>query len=612
MQEKIFDQTILNIIDANDTIDKSIQTVQEFGSESMNPEYSDPYSFNYGFEEKEEEEKEEEKKQKLKIIPLGGLEQVGMNMMALEYENEILIIDCGIAFPGDDMPGIQKIIPDITYLKQNKDKLKAMIITHGHEDHIGAIPYLIKELDVPIYGTRLTMELIRDKLLKEGINKTTKVRLRVVSFGNKVSFSNFKIEFVKTNHSIQDAAALAIKTPEGTIVHTGDFKIDYTPVFGDRINLSRLAEIGDKGILAVLSDSTNATRQGFTMSESVVGDSFDTIFAKHPNNRIIVGTYSSNVDRVQQILNTAYKYGRKVIIDGRSMKNTILIAGRLGYVHVPPDTLININDIDKYPDSQIVVVATGSQGESMASLSRMSTGSHMNIQIKGSDIIVLSATPIPGNEKAVANVISRLSERHAEVIFHDTHVSGHACQEELKLIYSLLKPKYVIPIHGDYRQRYAAKQVAEKVGIESANAIMLKDGDILEIGKEYAEIVGSVPHGKVMIDMLGAKDIDGKALRDRQKLSNGGIVIISLTVNKKTGEWLPNPAVTSFGISRSEISNELFDSLKNAVERLMKRYPVCRVSEYKSIRNRTNTYLESFINLKTGLNTIVFTTINEA
>ena len=559
--------------------------------------------------EKEDINITEKKDPKLKIIPLGGLEQIGMNMTVIEYGNEILIIDCGIAFPGDDMPGIQKIIPDITYLKQNIDKLQALIITHGHEDHIGAIPYLIKELNVPIYGTKLTIELIRDKLSKEGIGK---IKTKVVTFGSKISFANFKVEFVKTNHSIQDAAALAIKTPEGTIVHTGDFKIDYTPVFGDRINLSRLAEIGDKGILAVLSDSTNAVKQGFTMSESVVGDTFDTIFARHPNNRIIVGTYSSNVDRVQQILNTAYKYGRKVAIDGRSMKNTISIASRLGYVHVPFDTWININDIYKYPDSKIVVIATGSQGESMASLSRMSTGAHRNITIKDSDIIILSATPIPGNEKAVANVISRLSERHAEVIFQDTHVSGHACQEELKLIYSLLKPKYVIPVHGDYRQRYAAKQIAEKIGIDSENAIMLKDGDVLEINKESAKIVDSVSHEKVMIDMLGAKDIDGKALIDRQKLSNGGIVIISLTANTETGAWSPNPAVTSFGISRSEISNKLFDDLKNEVNRLMKKHPVCKTEEFKNLRNKINDQLESFIHSKTGMSTIVFTTINEA
>jgi len=546
---------------------------------------------------------------KLKIIPLGGLEQIGMNMTAVEYENEIIIIDCGMAFPSDDMPGIDRIIPDITYLNENIKKVQAMIITHGHEDHIGAIPYVIKELNIPIYGTRLTIELIRDRLNKEGIGK---VKTKIVNFGDKISFKNFKVEFIKTNHSIQDAAALAIKTPIGMVVHTGDFKIDYTPVFGDRINLNRFAEIGDKGVLAVLSDSTNAAKSGFTMSEKTVGETFDTIFAKHSKNRIIVGSYSSNVDRVQQILNVSCKYNRKVAIDGRSMKNTISIASRLGYVKVPEGTWININDISKYPDSEIVIIATGSQGESMASLSRMSTGEHKNIHIKPNDVVILSSTPIPGNERAVANVISRLSEQHAEVIFQDTHVSGHACQEELKLIYSLLKPKYVIPLHGDYRQRYSAKQIAEKIGVEPKNSIMLKDGDVLEIDSENAEVKKSVSHGKIMIDKLGAKDIDGKALRDRQKLSNGGIVIISLTVDANSGSWFPNPAVTSFGLSRSDISNKLFSEMRDELNRQMKKHPICKEEEYKAMRNKINHVMETFIHSKTGLDTIVFATINEA
>lgn len=550
----------------------------------------------------------EESIKPVKIIPLGGLEQIGMNMTVIEYSNEIIIVDCGIAFPNDDMPGIDKIIPDITYLKENVEKIQALIITHGHEDHIGAIPYVIQELNIPIYGTRLSIELIRDKLSKEGIGK---VKTKVINFGDKILFKNFKIEFIKTNHSIQDAAALAIKTPAGMIVHTGDFKIDYTPVFGDRINLNRFAEIGDKGVLAVLSDSTNATKPGYTMSEKTVGETFDTIFAKHKNNRIIVGTFSSNVDRVQQILDIAYKYKRKVVIDGRSMKNTISIASRLGYVKIPENTWININDIYKYSDSEVVVIATGSQGESMASLSRMSTGAHRNIRIKPADVIVLSSTPIPGNEKAVANVISRLSERHAEIILQDTHVSGHACQEELKLVYSLLKPTYIIPLHGDYRQRYAAKQIAEKIGINSNCAIMLKDGDVLSLTKEESTISGPVSHGKIMIDMLGAKDIDGRALRDRQKLSSGGIVIISLTVDSSSGRWLQNPAVTSFGLSRSDISAKLFSDLRDELSRQMKKHPICMESEYKSMRNKINNIMESFIHSKTGLNTIVFTTINE-
>ena len=545
---------------------------------------------------------------KLKIIPLGGLEQIGMNMTVIEYDNEMIVIDCGMAFPSDDMLGINKIIPNIEYLKENRSKLKAMIITHGHEDHIGAIPFVIKELNIPIYGTRLTIELIKDKLNKEGI---TSYRTKIVNFLDKINFRNFRVEFIKTNHSIQDAAALSIKTPEGMIIHTGDFKIDYTPVFGDRINLNRFAELGDKGVLAVLSDSTNATKPGFTMSEKNVGEVLDTIFAKHKDNRIIVGTYSSNVDRVQQIFDIATKYNRKVIIDGRSMKNTISIAAKLSYVKIKECVWIDSADIHKYKDSEIVIIATGSQGESMASISRMSTGEHKNITITKNDVVILSSTPIPGNEKAVANVISRLAEKNAEVIHQDTHVSGHACQEELKLIYSILKPKYVIPLHGDYRQRYAAKQIAEKIGIEPENAIMLKDGDVLELKQDSYNVLGPVAHGQVMIDMLGAKDIDGKALRDRQKLANGGIVIISLTTDSE-GNWFPNPAVTSFGLSRSDISAKLFQDIRDELNRQMKKHPICTESEYKAMRNRFNHVIEVFIHAKTGLETIVFTTINEA
>lgn len=545
---------------------------------------------------------------KLKIIPLGGLEQIGMNMTVIEYDNEMIVIDCGMAFPSDDMLGINKIIPNIEYLKENRSKLKAMIITHGHEDHIGAIPFVIKELNIPIYGTRLTIELIKDKLNKEGI---TSYRTKIVNFLDKINFRNFRVEFIKTNHSIQDAAALAIKTPEGMIIDTGDFKIDYTPVFGDRINLNRFAELGDKGVLAVLSDSTNATKPGFTMSEKNVGEVLDTIFAKHKDNRIIVGTYSSNVDRVQQIFDIATKYNRKVIIDGRSMKNTISIAAKLSYVKIKEGVWIDSADIHKYKDSEIVIIATGSQGESMASISRMSTGEHKNITITKNDVVILSSTPIPGNEKAVANVISRLAEKNAEVIHQDTHVSGHACQEELKLIYSILKPKYVIPLHGDYRQRYAAKQIAEKIGIEPENAIMLKDGDVLELKQDSYNVLGPVAHGQIMIDMLGAKDIDGKALRDRQKLANGGIVIISLTTDSE-GNWFPNPAVTSFGLSRSDISAKLFQDIRDELNRQMKKHPICTESEYKAMRNRFNHVIEVFIHAKTGLETIVFTTINEA
>ena len=548
------------------------------------------------------------KPQRIKIIPLGGLSQIGMNMTVFETENDILIVDCGMAFPNEDMPGIDRIIPDITYLKNNQKKIRGMVITHGHEDHIGAIPYIIKDINVPIYGTLLTIELIKDKLEKNGIKK---YKTKVIEFGKSFSLGLFKIEFIKTNHSIQDAAALAINTPAGKIIHTGDFKIDYTPVFGDRINLRRFAELGKEGILAVLSDSTNATKPGFTMSEKKVGETFDTIFAKHRNNRLIIATYSSNIDRVQQIINTAANYGRKVIIDGRSMQNTLSIASRLEYVKIPENTLIDIENINSYKDEEIVIIATGSQGESMASLSRMSTGIHKYVDIKPNDVVILSATPIPGNEKSVANVISRLSERHAEVIFQDTHVSGHACQEELKLIYSLLNPKFSIPIHGDYRQRYAAKETIDSLNIENNKTIMLKDGDVLTLTNKYSKISSPVNHGEIMIDLLGAKDIDGKALKDRKKLANGGIVIISLSVDAKTLSWLPNPTITSLGLTRSDISAKLFLELRTEVERFCKRNPIKSSAEFKMLRNKMNWDIETFIHAKTKLETIVFTTINE-
>jgi ribonuclease J len=561
--------------------------------------------------EKETKRKITKKKIKqVKIIPLGGLSQIGMNITAIESGPNIIIVDCGMAFPTDDMPGINKIIPDITYLKNNIKKVKGFVITHGHEDHIGALPYVIKDLPVPIYGTKLTIELIRDKFKREGVAGT---KTNVIEFGNSVTLGCFKIEFIKTNHSIQDAAALSITTPVGKIVHTGDFKIDYTPVYGDQIDFARMAQLGEQGVLAVMSDSTNATKPGFTMSEKMVGETFNSIFSTHQDKRLIIATYASNVDRVQQIINTAALHKRKVIIDGRSMKNTISIAERLGYVTIPENTLIEIEDAHKYPDSQIVIAATGSQGESMASLSRMSTGIHKYINIASNDVVVMSATPIPGNEKDVANVINRLSERHAKVLFQDTHVSGHACQEELKLIYSLLRPKFAIPVHGDYRQRNAARELIDNLQITKCKTLMLKDGDSLTLTAKTSKLSGSVPHGEIMIDMLNAKDIGGRALRDRKKLSNSGIVIISLTVDSLTKNWIKNPSITSFGISRSDVSSKLFMELRSEVTKFMKSNKIKEGTEeeYKLLRNKLNRNVAYYIHMKTGLETIVFATVNE-
>ena len=454
---------------------------------------------------------------KLKIIPLGGLEQIGMNITAFEYEDSIIVVDCGLSFPEDDMYGIDLVIPDITYLKENIDKVKGFFITHGHEDHIGAIPYVLREINVPIYATKLTMGIIDHKLTEH--NLISKVKRKVVKYGQHINLGCFRVEFIRTNHSIQDAAALAIYSPAGIVVHTGDFKVDYTPVFGDAIDLQRFGEIGKKGVLALMCDSTNAERPGFTMSEKTVGKTFETIFADHKNSRIIIATFASNVDRVQQIIDTACKYGRKVVIEGRSMVNIISTAQELGYINIPDNTLIDIEEIKNYPDEKTVLITTGSQGESMAALSRMASGIHRKITIKPHDTIVLSSNPIPGNEKAVSKIINELSLKGAEVIFQDVHVSGHACQEDIKLIYSLVRPKYAIPVHGEYRHLKAQAQIAEELGIDKDHIFLLSSGDVLELNEEEAAVTGRVPVGDVMVDGLGVGDVGNIVLRDRQHLA---------------------------------------------------------------------------------------------
>ena len=414
---------------------------------------------------------------RLKIIPLGGLEQIGMNITAFEYDDSIVVVDCGLAFPEDDMYGIDLVIPDISYLLENQDRVKGFVFTHGHEDHIGALPYILKQLNIPIYATKLTMGLIELKLEEHGLMKTT--RRKVVHPGQTINLGQFRVEFIKTNHSIQDAVALAIYSPAGTVIHTGDFKVDYTPVFGDSIDLQRFAEIGRKGVLALMCDSTNAERPGYTASERTVGKAFETIFSEHGNSRLIIATFASNVDRVQQIIDTAYKYGRKVVIEGRSMVNVISTAEQLGYISIPENTLVTLDQMRNYPDEQMVLITTGSQGESMAALSRMAASMHKKVQIKPGDTIVFSSNPIPGNEKSVSKVMNELYAKGADVIFQDAHVSGHPCQEEIKLIYSLVKPAYAIPIHGEYRHRIAQEKVARMLGYDSEHILMLKSGDLI-------------------------------------------------------------------------------------------------------------------------------------
>ena len=485
---------------------------------------------------------------KLKIIPLGGLEQIGMNMTAFEYEDGIIVVDCGLSFPDDDMLGIDLVIPDITYLRENKDKIKGFFITHGHEDHIGALPYVLKEISAPLYATKLTMGIIEGKLEEHQIKDI--VKRKVVKYGQNINAGKFRVEFIKTNHSIADAAAFAIHTPVGVIVHTGDFKVDYTPVFGDAIDLARFSELGKKGVLAVMCDSTNVLRPGFTPSESTVGATFDHIFSEHPNTRIIIATFASNVDRVQQIINSADKYNRKVVVEGRSMVNIISVAKELEYLKIPDNTLINIEEMKNYTDDQLVLITTGSQGESMAALSRMAASLHRKVSIKPGDTIVFSSTPIPGNEKAVSKVINELYMKGAEVIFQDTHVSGHACQEEIKLIYSLLKPKYAIPVHGEYRHLMV---------------FIMKSGDVLSIDENDAKITGKVPAGSVLVDGLGVGDVGNIVLRDRQNLAENGIIIVVLTLQKYTNQLLAGPDIVTRGFVYVRESENLIDEAKEVV-----------------------------------------------
>lgn len=498
--------------------------------------------------------------EKVKIIPLGGLDKIGMNITAIEYGDSIVVVDCGISFPDEEMLGIDKVIPDVTYLIENKEKVKGFVITHGHEDHIGALPYILPQVNAPVYATKLTMGLIDHKLEEAHLLK--KVKRKVVKHGGSINLGPFRVEFIKTNHSIADAAALAIYTPAGTIVHTGDFKIDYTPLFGDALDLQRFGAIGKKGVLALMCDSTNAMRIGFTPSETNVARTFDHLFADHKTSRIIVATFASNVDRVQQIIDTAYKFGRKVVLQGRSMLNVIRIASELGYVHVPDKTLIDVDYMKNYPDEKLVIITTGSQGEAMAALSRMADSTHKKITIKPGDAIILSSNPIPGNEKAVSKIINELSMKGAEVIFQDTHVSGHACQEEIKLIYSLLQPRYAIPVHGEYRHLKAQANLAAELGIPKERIFLLEAGNVLELSERKGQVVGQVPAREILVDGLGVGDVGNIVLRDRQNLAENGIIIVTLTLERGTNALLSGPDIVSRGFVYVRESEELMSELR--------------------------------------------------
>lgn len=506
---------------------------------------------------------DENENTKIKIIPLGGLEQIGMNITVFEYEDSIIVVDCGLSFPDDDMLGIDLVIPDITYLKENASKVKGYIITHGHEDHIGALPYVLKEVNAPIYATKLTLGIIEGKLKEHGIEKL--VKKKTVKHGQSINLGCFRIEFIKVNHSIADAAGLAIFTPAGVIVHTGDFKIDYTPVFGDTTDLTRFGELGKKGVLALMADSTNVIKPGFTSSERTVGKTIDHIFAENTTRRIIIATFASNVDRVQQIINSANKYGRKVVIEGRSMVNIINTARELEYLKVPENTIIDIEEMKNYTDSQLVLITTGSQGESMAALSRMAASLHKKVTIKPSDTVVFSSSPIPGNEKAVSKVINELSMHGANVIFQDTHVSGHACQEEIKLIYSLVKPKYAVPLHGEYRHLKTHAELAEAMGVDKDNIFILSSGDVLELSNKEGYVNDRVQVGSILVDGLGVGDVGNIVLRDRQNLAENGIIIVVMTFEKYSNQLLSGPDIVSRGFVYVREAENLLEDARNIV-----------------------------------------------
>ncbi len=545
----------------------------------------------------------------VKIIPLGGLEQIGMNITAFEYEDSIIVVDCGLSFPEDDMLGIDLVIPDVTYLKENISKVKGFVITHGHEDHIGALPYILRDINVPIYATKLTVGIIENKLKEHNLLKATK--RKVIKYGQSINLGCFRIEFIRSNHSIADAAALAIFTPAGIIVHTGDFKVDYTPVFGSTIDLQRFGELGKKGVLALMCDSTNVERPGYTMSERTVGKTFDNIFAESARNRIIVATFASNVDRVQQVINSAEKYGRKVVIEGRSMVNIMATASELGYVTMPDNILIDIEQMKNYPDEKIVLITTGSQGEVMAALPRMAASIHKKLSIKPGDTVILSSTPIPGNEKPVSKVINDLSMKGAKVIFQDTHVSGHACQEEIKLIYALTKPKYAIPVHGEYRHLIKHAELAQMMGISKENIFVISSGDVMEISEQRAGVIGKVQAQGIFVDGLGVGDVGNIVLRDRQHLSENGLLIVVVTLEKYTNQILSGPDIVSRGFVYVRESEDLMDEAKIVVSDALEKCLSKNHTDWGKMKNEIKDSLSDYVWKKTKRNPMILPIIME-
>lgn len=551
------------------------------------------------------------KKENLKIIPLGGLDEIGKNITVFEYENEIVLVDCGLEFPEDDMLGVDLVIPDVTYLEKNKEKIKGLVITHGHEDHIGAIPYILKQINIPIYATKLTVGLIKNKLEEHKLVSSTK--LITVEQGQTVNFGNIRVEFIRSSHSIPDSVMLAIHTPVGVILHTGDFKVDFTPIDDKIMDLGRIAELGNKGILALMSDSTNSERKGYTMSEKTIGDVFDRLFQNN-KKRIVVATFASNVHRVQQIVNSAEKYGRKIAVCGRSMINMIETAREIGYIDAPENMFIDIDMIKNYTDDQLVIITTGSQGETMSALTRMAAGEHKKVVITPNDMVIISATPIPGNEKLVSNVINDLMQIGAEVIYsalENVHVSGHACQEEQKLILALAKPKFFIPVHGEYRQLRAHAETAKEMGIPAENIFILENGKTLELNKKEAKVTTSVPCGKILVDGLGVGDVGNIVLRDRQHLSQDGLIVIVMTMDGSTGEIVSGPDVVSRGFVYVRESETLMDDVKKVIREEVKLFEEEGVRDWATIKSTLKDDLRDYIFQRTKRNPMILPIIME-
>jgi len=548
------------------------------------------------------------KKPRLKVIPLGGLQEIGKNLTVFECGNEIIVVDCGVAFPEDEMLGIDLVIPDFTYLQKNRNKVKAVLLTHGHEDHIGSIPYFLREFDVPIYGTRLTLGLLENKLKEHRLNPP----LHVVTGGEQVKFKNFTVEFIPVTHSIADAVAMAIWTPVGLVVHTGDFKIDYTPI-GEHINLARFAELGKEGVKLLLCESTNVESPGYSMSERTVGQIFHRIFDDSNNQRIMVATFASNIHRIQQIINAAVKNNRKTAVVGRSMENAVRTASELGYLQIPKNAMIDISEINKYTDKQLVIVTTGSQGEPMAALSRMASGEHRQVEIKPNDKVIISASVIPGNEKTIGRVINDLMRLGAEVIYEgpeaDIHVSGHAKKEELKLIHALLKPKYLMPIHGEFKHLKLHKDLAVMMGMNKKNVFVMNIGDVLEVTDKFAKIEGTVPAGQVFVDGLGVGDVGNVVLRDRKVLSQDGLIIVVVTMERETSMVISGPDIISRGFVYVKESEDLMDEARLVAMRALEKCERNRISDWSYIKNLMRDTMKEFVWHKTKRRPMILTII---